>query len=265
MGTLVSFHAHPDDESIQTGGTMAKAAADGHRVVLVLATRGEHGEVDDGFLEPGESLAERRTAETARSAEVLGAARVVYLDYLDSGMMDTPENDAPGSFWKADLDEAAERLAAVLREEQADVLTIYDDHGGYGHPDHIQVHRVGTRAAQLAGTERVFEATTNRDHMRRILRLAAEAGELPLDEAPDESFIDTLGSPEELITATIDVQRQVQAKRASMAAHASQISESSFFLQLPEEAFASSFGFEWYIRQGAAPGEHLDDLFGALH
>src|SRR5436309_684452 len=155
MATLVSFHAHPDDETIPTGGTLAKAAKDGHRVVLVFATKGEHGEVDEGFLEPGETLAERRVKETERSAEILGAQRVEFLGYVDSGMMGTPENDKPGSFWTADIEEAAERLATILRDENADVVTIYDDHGGYGHPDHIQVHRVGKRAAELANTPRV--------------------------------------------------------------------------------------------------------------
>src|SRR5436190_20543643 len=112
MATLVCFHAHPDDECIATGGTMAKAAADGHRVVLVVATRGEHGEVADGFLDPGEELWQRRVAETLASAEILGVHRVEFLGYVDSGMVGTPENDLPGSFWTADIDEAADRLAA---------------------------------------------------------------------------------------------------------------------------------------------------------
>src|SRR5690606_11635927 len=106
MATIVSFHAHPDDESIQTGGTLAKAARAGHRVVLVFATRGEHGEVADGFLDEGETLGARREQECHRSAEVLGAHRVAFLDFIDSGMVGTPENDLPGSFWTADLDEA---------------------------------------------------------------------------------------------------------------------------------------------------------------
>src|SRR5438874_476863 len=146
MATLVSFHAHPDDEAIPTAGTLYKAAKEGHRVVLVFATRGEHGEVPEGFLEPGEELWRRREQETMRSAEILGAERVEFLGYVDSGMMGTPENDAKDSFWQADLDDAAKRLAAILEEESAEVLTVYDDHGVYGHPDHIQIHRVGVRA-----------------------------------------------------------------------------------------------------------------------
>src|SRR5690606_28839417 len=136
----------PDDESIGTGGTLARAAAEGHRVVLVFATRGELGEVTDAFLDDGEQLGDRREAECHASAAVLGAQRVAFLGYRDSGMMGEPSNDDEQCFWQADVDEAADRLAAILRDEDADVITIYDDHGGYGHPDHIQVHRVGVAA-----------------------------------------------------------------------------------------------------------------------
>ena len=147
MATLVTFHAHPDDESIAMGGVISKAADEGHRVVVVVATKGEHGEVEEGFLGPGEELWQRRERETQACAAILGVARVEFLGYVDSGMMGRPENDAPDSFWRADVEEAAARLAAILTEEAADVLTIYDENGNYGHPDHIQVYRVGLRAA----------------------------------------------------------------------------------------------------------------------
>ena len=133
MGTLVCFHAHPDDEAISTGGTIAQAAAEGHRVVLVVATNGDHGEVPDD-LAPGETLVDRRRTETAASAAALGIDRVVWLGYTDSGMTGWEQNADPNSFMQADVDEAAGRLAEVLREEQADVLTTYDWHGNYGHP-----------------------------------------------------------------------------------------------------------------------------------
>jgi LmbE family N-acetylglucosaminyl deacetylase len=275
VATVVSFHAHPDDESIQTGGTLCKAARAGHRVVLVFATRGEHGEVEDGFLAAGETLAERREAETVRSAEVLGAQRVAFLDYVDSGMDGTPENDAAESFWQAPLEEAAGRLAALLAEERADVLTIYDDHGGYGHPDHIQVHRVGVRAAELAGTPRVAEATMNRDQIRRLRELIRDAeGEPQPDgsaeddagvEVPDVTASPTFGSAESEITTRVDVRGFLAEKRASMAAHASQIAESSFFLSIPDEVFAEAFGDEWFIRHDVEPGGEMgDDLLAGL-
>ena len=253
MATLVCFHAHPDDECIATGGTMARAAADGHRVVLVIATKGEHGEVPDGFLGHEEELWQRRVVETQASADILGAQRVEFLGYVDSGMMGTPENDKDGSFWTADVEEAARRLAQILRDERADVLTIYDDHGGYGHPDHIQVHRVGVRAAELAGTPKVFQATMNRDHLIEGMR--QRAGDLPEGtEMPDIENAADFGSPEAIITAAVDVSDYLEHKRKAMQAHASQISEQSFFLQMPAEAFAYAFGTEWYIRDGQGPG-----------
>jgi LmbE family N-acetylglucosaminyl deacetylase len=266
MATLVCFHAHPDDESIATGGTMAMAAAAGHRVVLVLATKGEHGEVDDGFLDEGETLGERRVKETHASAEVLGVAAVEFLGYVDSGMVDTPENQLEGSFWTADVEEAAERLAEILRREQADVLTVYDANGNYGHPDHIQVHRVGVRAAELAGVDRVYEATVNRDEMVRRMREMREQGffdDAPEGEVPDPEEMN-LGVAEGLLTTRIDVGEWLDAKRGSMRAHASQIAEQSFFLMMPDEAFAGAFGVEWYIRTGApTPVEEWEtSLFG---
>ena len=192
--TLVSFHAHPDDEAIPTGGALAKAADAGHRVVIVFATRGEHGEVAEGFLDDGETLWERRVQECHRSAEVLGAARVEFLGFVDSGMMGTPENEAPESFWQADVDEAARRLAAILVEEQADVLTVYDDHGIYGHPDHIQVHRVGVRAAELAGTQKVYEATANRDAIIRGIEEARAEG-IDMSDELDPAEMANFGVP----------------------------------------------------------------------
>ncbi|MGW4487969.1 PIG-L family deacetylase [Amycolatopsis sp. NPDC004368] len=262
MATMVTFHAHPDDECIVTGGVMRKAADEGHRVVLVVATRGEVGEVPDGFLAEGEQLWERRVRETHAAAEVLGAKRVEFLGYRDSGMMGEPTNDEPGSFWQASVEEAAQRLAAILREEAAEVLTIYDDHGNYGHPDHIQVHRVGVRAAELAGTPRVYEATTNRDHMRRGLELAAERGAVPREAVPDADS--QLGTPEAEITAAVDVRPYLTAKRAAMQSHPSQIAEGSWFLAMPADAFAQAFGTEWFIRAGHGPGITETDLMAGL-
>lgn len=252
MATLVCFHAHPDDESIATGGVMAKAADEGHTVVLVVATRGEEGEVPDGFLGDGEPLGDRRVQETAASAEALGVVAVEFLGYRDSGMMDTPTNDNPECFWRADVEEAAGRLAELLTRHGADVLTIYDSNGNYGHPDHIQVHRVGVRAAALAGTPEVYEATVNRDDIRRSIReLRAAAGEDMPADTPEEDF--QIGVPEELITTRVDVSPWVDRKRASMRAHASQISEQSFFLAMGDDVFAQAFGTEWFIHRDVTP------------
>lgn len=259
--TLVTFHAHPDDEAIATGGTMARATADGHRVVLVVATRGEEGEVAEGVLAEGEELWERRVEETHRAAEILGVARVEFLGYRDSGMMDLPTNDDPACFWQADVDEAAGKLAAILEQEKADVFTCYDDHGGYGHPDHIQVHRVGVQAAKIARTPKVYEATMNRDFLRALIEMAPDDLRPP-DFDPD--FFDTFGTPDADITTGVDIAAHIDQKRAAMQAHGSQIDEGSFFLQMPEDIFRMSFGTEWYVFRGDRPPERETDLFAGL-
>ncbi|HEV2069201.1 MAG TPA: PIG-L family deacetylase [Acidimicrobiales bacterium] len=259
MATIVSFHAHPDDESIGTGGTLAKAAAEGHRVVVVVATRGEHGEAPDGLLDEGEELAERRVKETNEAAQILGVHRLEFLDYVDSGIMGAPTNDAARSFWRVDVDEAADRVAAILVDERADILTVYDARGVTGHPDHIQVHRVGTRAATRAGTVRVYEVTVNRDHVRALMERSATIGLSP----PDGIDLQSLGVPAAEVTTTIDVSEFLSAKRRAMAAHASQVSETSVFLALPEPMFALLWGNEWFIARGNGPIRE-GTLFGGM-
>jgi len=260
VATLVCFHAHPDDEVISTGGTIARAAADGHRVVLVVATNGDHGEVPDD-LEPGETLVDRRRKETAASAAVLGIDRVAWLGYSDSGMTGWDQNGHEASFLRADTAEAAERLAAVLREEQADVLTVYDWHGNYGHPDHIAVHRVGVAAAELVPGVRVLEATMNRDDFVRMIADARASG-LDVGSPGDGDEFDPtgpaddgnpMGEPEAVLTLAVDVSAHLGAKRDAMRCHRSQIEDTSFFLEMPDDAFARSFGTEWFIEHDRSP------------
>jgi LmbE family N-acetylglucosaminyl deacetylase len=263
MGTLVCFHAHPDDEAVSTGGTIAKAAAAGHRVVLVVATGGEFGEAPDD-LRPGESLVARRRNETLSSAKTLGIARVVWLGYRDSGMTGWEQNSDPASFLRADVEQAAQRLADLLTQEKADVVTVYDWHGNYGHPDHIQVHRVGHRAAELAGTPNVYEATMNRDHIARIMATARIA---PPEGATEDSSSWTddglpMGMSEAELTTKVDVSEFVWIKRDALASHASQVTDSRFFLEMPHDAFAASFGTEWFIHKGRPPGITEEALAG---
>jgi LmbE family N-acetylglucosaminyl deacetylase len=276
MGTLVCFHAHPDDEAIATGGTMARAVAEGHRVVLVVATDGLHGEVP-ADLAPGETLADRRRAETLVSAEALGIHRVEFLDYTDSGMNGWDANHVDDAFTNADLDEAAGRLVEVLVEERADVLTIYDWHGGYGHPDHVQVHRVGCRADELVRGRlpglRVLESTMNRDEMRRLVAVTKEAGATDFGpDAGDDGEFDPdgpmddgnpMGTPEAELTLGVDVAEFLGSKRASISAHASQVADSSFFVEMPDEWFAMAFGREWFIEHDREPPVRTGWIFGS--
>jgi LmbE family N-acetylglucosaminyl deacetylase len=264
MATLVAFHAHPDDECLLQSGSLAKAAHDGHRVVVVYATRGEVGEAPDGLLAPGETLVERRVAEAQRSAEALGVHRVTWLGYRDSGMMGSADNDHAECFWRADVDEAAERLAAILRDEAADVVTIYDENGNYGHPDHIQVHRVGSRAAELADTPHVLEATISREHIKFLVDEAAAAGQ-PIEDVPDlDDDRVVFGMPEAQITTVVDVSDFLDRKRASIAAHASQVHDTGPFLAMPPEVFRAALGREFYIRRGVPNGHRDDDVFAGI-
>jgi LmbE family N-acetylglucosaminyl deacetylase len=259
VSTLVAFHAHPDDECITTAGTLAKAVDDGHRVVIVYATRGEHGEVPEGLLRPGETLVERRMDEVRRSTEAIGVHRVEFLGYRDSGMMGTPENDEPGSFWRADVDEAVERLAAILRDERPDVLLVYDVNGNYGHPDHLQVHRVGVRAGELVGVPHLLEATMNRDVIRAFMALLVETGAANWEDVPDLEDPDVLfAMPDAVITTRVDVRPWAERKRASMAAHETQVGDLAPFLAMPLDTFREAMGTEYFIRRGV-PSDHRDD------
>ncbi len=264
--TLVFFHAHPDDEAIATAGTMLKASRAGHRVVLVVATNGELGLVAGEVLEKGEQLGRLRRQEVCRAAEILGIHRVEFLGYHDSGMAGDPTNQDPKCFWQADVGQAAAKLGKILGQENPAVLTIYDPNGGYGHPDHIQVHRVGTAAAEHAGVERVYWATMNRDQIRRQMA-AQDAAEALLDEerrerASEEDF----GMPESDITHAVDVSDVLDVKRQAMEAHASQITPESFFLAMDEDNFKVAFGTEWYVaahlEAGARAGDGSDGSGG---
>jgi LmbE family N-acetylglucosaminyl deacetylase len=264
--TLVAFHAHPDDEALLTAGTMARAAAQGHRVVLVVATDGGRGLVGSNFLTGGETLADRRLAELRVSATALGCARVELLGYADSGLDGT--EGGTDAFASADVDEAAGRLAKLLAAEGADALTSYDPAGGYGHPDHVQVHRVGARAAELAGTPVVLEATVPRDLLARAVRTAGRVYRFPPEFDP--SSFERAYSPRAAITHRVDVRRYAVRKRVAMAAHASQASADgadrtlAAFGRIPMPLFRQVFGREWFVEHGRDPGRPLDDIFASL-
>jgi LmbE family N-acetylglucosaminyl deacetylase len=253
-GDTVAFvHAHPDDEAIFTGGTMAWLAAAGHRVVLVVCTGGELGLATDAA--DGAALAGQRRRETEAAATLLGIARVVTLDHHDSGMAGDPANEAPGSFWTADVDLAAKEVAAVLDEESATAVVGYDERGIYGHPDHVQAHRVTHRAATLAGVPTVYDATVDREYLHFVETHLVEEAALTGDLGLVRSHI---GVATVDVTNALDVRPWLATKRAAMAAHASQIPESTSALQLPPGHFSDVYGWEWYVRSG--PPAVLDRL-----
>lgn len=259
------FHAHPDDEALLTAGTMAMLAAEGHRVVLVVATAGERGLAE---LEPGDELRDTRMRELYASAALLGCARVECLGYGDSGLSPkggVAEERPDNAFIDADSEEAAKALAAILQEENAELLTIYDPAGGYGHPDHVQVHRVGKRAAQIAGTPILLEATVNRDPLLRLLRAAGRVYRFPPEF--DVRTFESAYSSGEVITHRVNVRKYAAQKRASMAAHASQASGGdtdrtlAVMLKVPRPLYRLVFGTEWYVRRDVPPGTRLTHPF----
>lgn len=263
--TIVSFHAHPDDEALMTGGTLAMLSASGHRVVLVTATAGAAG------LAAGdpstEALADRRRHELHCSAAALGVARVVELDYADSGW--TSESGEQARFSTVAVDEAAARLAVVLRDEAADILTIYDRHGGYGHPDHVQVYEVGRAAAVLAGTPRVLQATLDRTRFSRVVRALQMLRVLPA--GTPVQHIDVWYAGRDEITHRVPVRAHAAAKRRALRCHASQATGGqgprtvAILLRLPRPLFRRVCGTEWFIETGAPVGHRplTDPLISA--
>jgi LmbE family N-acetylglucosaminyl deacetylase len=255
VSTIVLLHAHPDDEASQTAGTMRLAADAGHRVVCVYATDGDHGTVPADLAE-GETVVARRRVEAAASAEVLGTARVAWLGYADSGMTGWEQNEGERAFARASTEEAAARLVAVLDEEDADAVVGYDWHGGYGHPDHVKVHDVVRRAVELAARRpRWLQATMNRDHIRRLVAAAREAGLEDVGIDPDAPADDgnPFGTPEDELHWHVDARPVLAAKRAALAAHASQ-EDVGWMLGMPQEQFAMAFGDEWFIEEGRPAG-----------
>jgi LmbE family N-acetylglucosaminyl deacetylase len=255
MATVVAFHAHPDDEVLLTGGTIARLAAEGHRVIIVVACDG------DVWAGPDQG---RRLEELRASATILGADKAVHLGYADSGHGPVLFDDPPGRirFARADVGEAAGRLAALLAEEHADLLLSYDPKGGYGHRDHVRVHQVGARAAGLARV-RVVEATVPRELAVRVARPLLL---LRLLSGHRFDEIRRYGTPKSVITHRVDVRRYAAQKRAALAAHRTQVSARrrgtsllSLLSKAPLPVFRVACGTEWFAEPGGRTGELIAD------
>jgi N-acetyl-1-D-myo-inositol-2-amino-2-deoxy-alpha-D-glucopyranoside deacetylase len=265
--SLLLVHAHPDDESIGTGATMAKYAAQGARVTLVTCTLGELGEIippDLRHLFPDE-LGQHRIVELDRACAALGVADHRFLggegQYRDSGMMGLPDNDDPRCFWQANVDEAADALAKVIDEVAADVIVTYDADGFYGHPDHIQAHRVTRRAHELTGGAAKLYATAM---PRSVLERAVQ---LPEDSWFMKNGDRSAAVADDQVSTEIDGTEYLDAKRAAMRAHETQITVDGDFFALSNELGQRILGREYYTQlagpQGppAGEGRYEHDLF----
>ena len=277
--TLMAVHAHPDDEATGTGGAFARYAAEGFRTVLVTCTDGRCGDGPGGVKpgEPGhdpEAVVAVREAELEASCRILGISDLELLGYADSGMMGWPQNDAPGSFWTTPVPEAAARLAELMREYQPDVVVTYDENGFYGHPDHIQAHRITMEAVRITGIPaKVYWTTAPHSifaEFQRIFReLAAAGGSEEAAEEFEATVEDSdhppVGLPDEEITTWIDATKFSAQKFEALAAHASQ-SENIMFLSLGLERFTELMGTEAFLRVQDSTGAPIpeDDLFAGL-
>ena len=270
--TLMAVHAHPDDEATGTGGVLAKAAAEGIRTVLVTCTDGRCGDDPDGAKpgDPGhdpDKVVELRRQELERSCEVLKVSHLELLGYGDSGMMDWPTKDAPDSFWSTPVAEAAGRLAELMERYQPDVVVTYDENGFYGHPDHIQAHRITMAAVERlgqAGPAKVYWTTVPRSAFEEFANLMRELGADWEEPDPDQPG-PVIGVPDSEITTWVDTKAFGGQKYDALAAHASQ-GENIFFLKMGKERFTDMMGMETFLRvqdrTGAPLPEH--DLFDGL-
>ncbi|MEV4617935.1 N-acetyl-1-D-myo-inositol-2-amino-2-deoxy-alpha-D-glucopyranoside deacetylase [Asanoa sp. NPDC049573] len=281
---LLLVHAHPDDESISTGATMAHYAAQGAQVTLVTCTLGEEGEIYVPELAllaaaEGDQLGGYRIAELRAACAALGVADVRFLGgagrYRDSGMMGLPTNQHPRAFWGADVDEAAALLVEVMRETRPQVMVTYDQNGFYGHPDHIQAHRVAMRAAELAraegvGPEKIYWSAMPKSVLEAGLHAFADTVGNPFEGV--ESVDDfPFGTPDAEIAARIDATDLHEAKVVALKAHATQIPESSWLYALAGDFGNEFMGVEYFTLAagergpGDGPNGWESDLFAGIN
>ncbi|GAA2589559.1 N-acetyl-1-D-myo-inositol-2-amino-2-deoxy-alpha-D -glucopyranoside deacetylase [Dactylosporangium fulvum] len=281
--SILFVHAHPDDESMGTGATMARYAADGAHVTLVTCTLGEEGEIHVPALAglaaaEADQLGGYRITELAEACRLLGVTDHRFLGgagrYRDSGMMDTPANKHPRAFWGADLDSAAAELLEVIREVRPQVAVTYDPNGFYGHPDHIQAHRVLMRAVELAEAEGI---APEKVYWTAVPCSVLEAGMREFRDSSDNPFADVeraedlpFGSADEDIAARVDAHEFAEEKTAALQAHATQIPQTSWLFSIAGNFGAEFMGVEYYQlargEKGPGVGPHgwEEDLFAGL-
>jgi LmbE family N-acetylglucosaminyl deacetylase len=263
--TFLAVHAHPDDEATSTGGLYRLLANEGVRTVLVTCTNGECGDALDGAKpiddhHDGDEVAKIRAVELDNAVKILGIDRLVRLGYRDSGMKGWPQNEDPESFWATPVAESAQRLAEVLLEERPQVVMTYNAFGFYGHPDHIQAHRITMAALELLDYEPTLYFNAVPDSIMARMRerweqeerekIAADAANgivrAPEPEESEEDLAE-MGTPDELIDVGVDVSAVSDAKYDALAAHHSQIGD-SFWLKMDREQFKNVMGTEWFVR-----------------
>jgi LmbE family N-acetylglucosaminyl deacetylase len=273
--TLLAVHAHPDDETITMGGTLARYSAEGVRTVVVTCTTGDLGEVRLVEKPVGQSVAAIRQSELEAAAKQLGINRLVQLGYSDSGMAGVPENHRPGAFFGADIQEAARKVVGIIEEERPQVMVAYDQTGGYGHPDHVKAHQVAV-SAYCACDENVrpqklyfsrFPLSWSRNFVGALREAGIDApGSAPsgADAGPD---VTEIGVPDHLVTAAIDVRAFVATKLAAVACHPSQWPPDHFLRLMPAALAERLWVYEFFSREAPrseSPELNEADLFAGL-
>ncbi|MDF5751850.1 PIG-L family deacetylase [Spongiactinospora sp. TRM90649] len=265
--TLMAVHAHPDDEVLGTGGLFARCAEEGIRTVLVTCTNGEQGDAPGG-LKPGQpghdgdAVARLRLDELRASVAHLGIEHLELLGYRDSGMAGWDANGDPESFANVPLDVSSGRLAELIERYRPQVLVTYDENGGYGHPDHIQAHRIAVAATEATGIpDKLYYTAVPRSWVKEMFAMMRAAGIPMEDELPDD-----FGIPDEQITSVVDASAYVERKVKALRAHESQ-GENIFMLDLPDEMQNRILGAESFVRKHsrvAGAPDHETDLFAGL-
>ncbi|MEU1724930.1 PIG-L family deacetylase [Nonomuraea sp. NPDC005692] len=267
--TLMVVHAHPDDECLSTGGVLARYTDEGIRTVLVTCTNGEQGD-DTGGVKPGEEghdaarVAERRLAELRESVAHLGLDHLELLGYRDSGMDGWDTNHHPDAFANVPVEVAAARLGELMERYRPQVVITYDETGGggYGHPDHVQAHRITVAAVEATGIpDKFYYTAIPRAAIKRMFELMRDSGVDLGGFEPSDDF----GTPDERVTAVVDVTPYVERKLKALKAHESQ-GENIFLLRMPDEAQHQAFSheaFERKLNKVNAP-DHEEDLFTGL-
>ena len=272
--TALAVFAHPDDEGYSCGGTLAKLVSLGVRVTLVCATNGDVGEISDPSLATPETLAQVRKDELRRAMAVTGVPDLRFLDYRDSGMAGTADNQHPNSLHQAQEHQVIERLSGIMKEVQPAMVLTHDPTGAYGHPDHIAVYRLVTQAFSSTGPEAgaassqgtgeprsLYYSCFPRSVFRRMWQALEDAGIKP----PFASLeIDTIGSPDESVTTTLDVREFVETKIASLKCHQTQIDPDGFFTRLPQDVLRDLLSTEYFTLALAQGSEEGADLLAGL-
>jgi mycothiol S-conjugate amidase len=296
--TLMTVHAHPDDETISTGGIMARYSRAGHRVVCVTCTGGEHGEIVVAEMDTPENhaqLAEIRAGELRRALARLGPIEHHYLGYVDSGMMGTPTNEAPDSLWQADVDQAAGRLVRIVRQSRPEVIVGYNDFGGYGHPDHIRAAQLAKLAFERAGDpawypeqlvdeglppwqptklyETVFDFSRREELMKRLEDRGIKTWMTPDPDETEEARTERVEQFARMAaaagpkTTSVDVRDVIEDKLAALREHVTQIAPDFFFVAVTADEwreFQPTEDFTLRVSWAAPVRVPETDLFAGL-